>query len=79
MSTISVTLPDNLKQSIEEQARRENLSTDEFIALALSEKVKHVDELQYLQMRAAKGSRDALLKLLKKAPDVPPDVGDEVE
>jgi hypothetical protein len=77
MSTISVTLPDKLKQSVEELAKKENLSTDEFISMTLSEKVTQVDELQYLQLRAAKGSREAFLKLLKKAPDVPPEAGDE--
>lgn len=78
MSTISVTLPDKLRQSVEERAKRENLSTDEFIAMTLSEKVNVVDEVQYLQMRAAKGSREGFLKLLKKAPDTAPDAGDEL-
>ena len=79
MSTISVTLPEKLKQSVEELAKKENLSTDEFISMTLSEKVTQVDELQYLQLRAAKGSREAFLKLLKKAPDVSPDPGDEIK
>ena len=72
MHTIAVTLTEELKQSVEELAKRENLSTDEFIAMTLSEKVTHVDEFHYLQLKAAKGSRETFLKLLKKAPDVAP-------
>lgn len=66
MHTIAVTLTDDLKQSVEELAKRENLSTDEFIAMTLSEKVTR------------KGSRETFLKLLKKAPDTAPDAGDEL-
>jgi hypothetical protein len=66
MSTIAVTLTDYLKQSVEELAKRENLSTEEFISMTLSEKVMQRE------------SREPFLKLLKKAPDTAPDAGDEL-
>lgn len=66
MHTITITLADKLKQSVEELAKRENLSTDEFITMTLAEKV------------TLKESRKTFLKLLKKAPDTAPDAGDEL-
>ena len=77
MSTLNVTLTDKQRQSIEELARRENLSPEECASMMLTEKLTEVDELQYLKLRASRGSRDAFLKLLKKAPDAPPIAGDE--
>ena len=77
MATISIILPDQLKKSVEELAKLVNLSTDEFISMTLSEKVTQVDQLKYLQMRAVRGSHEALLTL-KKAPDVAADAGDEL-
>lgn len=37
MSTISVTLPDQLKKSVEELASLKDISTDEFVCMTLSE------------------------------------------
>jgi hypothetical protein len=65
MGNINITLTDEQRKSIEELANRENLSTDEYISMTLSEKV-------------TSGSREAFLKLLKRAPDVQPDAGDSM-
>lgn len=79
MSTITVTLPDQLKKSVEDMAQRENVSTDEFICMALAAKVSQVDQLAYLKMRAARGNREAFLRVLNNAPEVKSDEGDELE
>jgi len=54
MNTINITLTDELRHSVEDLAKRENVSLEEFIRMTLSEKVTEVDEHQYLQMRKAK-------------------------
>ena len=55
-------------------AEKEGITLDQFIALSLAEKMATIDTASYLQERANRGSREKLLAVLAKAPDVEPDV-----
>lgn len=78
MSKISVTLPKSLRVQIEEAAREEGISVDQYVAFAAAEKMAAQDAARYLEERAKRGSREKLLRVLAKAPDVEPDAHDRL-
>jgi hypothetical protein len=78
MSTMSVTLPQSLQEQVEALAQKEGISVTEFIALAVAEKLATLTTADYLAERAKRGSRDKLLAVLAKAPDVEPEKYDKL-
>ena len=78
MSTMSLRLPESLHERAREVAKREGVSINQLIATALAEKLSALDTVEYLQARAARGSRDAFEEVLRKVPAAPPLDGDEV-
>ena len=77
MSTLRLTFPPSLHEQVEECARKEDLSINEFIMLAVSEKLATLSTADYLAERAKRGTRDKLLAVLAKAPDVEPEDHDK--
>jgi hypothetical protein len=78
MSTTSVTLPQSLQEQVEALAQKEGISVPEFITLAVAEKLATLATADYLAERAKRGSRDKLLAVLAKAPDVEPEEYDKL-
>jgi hypothetical protein len=79
MSAISVRLPESLHDAVRELAKRENVSINQFIALALAEKVSALMTEEYLSARAAQGTREKFDAALAKVPDVEPADDDRLE
>lgn len=78
MSTLSLTIPRSLREQAEALAAREGVSVGELATLALAEKVASVATADYLAERAKRGSREKLLAVLAKAPDVEPEEHDRL-
>ena len=78
MKTISVRLPDSLHETVRELARRDNVSINQFIALALAEKVSALKTEEYLKERAQRGDRAGFEAALARVPDVEPDDRDRL-
>jgi predicted transcriptional regulator len=76
MTTLSVRLPDSLHKRLKELARQDGVSVNQFITTAVAEKLSAIATVDYLEQRAAKGSRKRFRKALSKVPDVPPDEQD---
>ena len=72
MSTISLRLPDSLHKKVRELARQENVSINQFITLALAEKISALITEDYLEERAARGQRDKFEQALARVADVEP-------
>ncbi len=70
MSTLSVRLPNSLHNTVRELAQRENTSINQFIALALAEKISALMTVDYLQARAAQGDRNKFERAMAKVADV---------
>jgi hypothetical protein len=70
MSTLSLRLPDSLHKAIRALAKRENVSINQLMTLALAEKVSALQTEKYLSQRVARGNRDKFLNALAKVPDV---------
>jgi predicted transcriptional regulator len=77
MSTVSVELPDSLHEKMRELAARDHISVDQFITVAVAEKMSALLTSDYLRQRAQRGSRSKFERVLAKVPDVAPVPGDE--
>jgi len=78
MSAISLRLPESLHDKVREIARRENVSINQIITLALAEKISAMLTEEYLGERGKRGSRAAFERVLAKVPDVPAQDADEM-
>jgi hypothetical protein len=78
MSTVSVHLPDSLQKAMQELAKREGISIDQFIATAVAEKMAALMTETYLEKRARRGSRKKYGAALPQVPDVEPDTHDRL-
>ena len=72
MSTISLRLPNSLHKQVRELAKQENVSINQFITLALAEKISALATEDYLEERAARGQRDKFEQALSRVADVEP-------
>ena len=72
MSTLHLTLPQSMHEQVEALAQKEGISITEFVTLAVAEKLATLATADYLAERAKRGSREKLLAVLAKAPDVEP-------
>lgn len=78
MSVLSLRLPNTLHEQVREMAQAEGISINQFVALAVAEKVAVLQASDYLAQRARRGSREKLLAVLAKAPDVEPEEQDKL-
>lgn len=63
---------------IKETAEEEGISMNQFITLAIAEKLATLNTIDYLEIRAKRGSREKLLAVLEKAPDIEPEAYDKL-
>ena len=77
MTAITIRLPNSVHQKIKELAARDDVSVNQFIASAASEKMASVLTLDFLKAEATKGKRSDFDHYLSMVPDVPAQAGDE--
>jgi len=78
-NVVSLRMPKTLHEQIKALAKAEGVSLNQFVMLALVEKVATLQTIDYLEQRAARGSREKLLTLLAKAPNVEPVAYDRLD
>lgn len=78
MSAINLRLPESLHKAIRELAKEDNISINQFITLAVAEKVSALMTEAYLSERASRASRAKFDAALAKVPDVEPDEHDQL-
>ena len=78
MSTLSVRLSDSLHKKLKELAKKEGVSMNQLINLAVSEKLSALLTVDYLKERAEKGSRREFEKIMDNVPDVEPEEYDKL-
>ncbi|MCY4627061.1 MAG: pilus assembly protein HicB [Acidobacteria bacterium] len=69
---VSLNLPASLKTAAEGYARRDGVSLNQFIAMALAEKIGARGAATFFAERA-RGGAAAAIAFLRSAPDVPPE------
>ena len=78
MSALSLRLPKSLHEQLKELAQEDGISVNQFVTLAVAEKIASISTIEYLEKRAKRGNRAKLLAVLNKAPDVEPDEADKL-
>ena len=78
MSALSLRLPKSLHEQLREVAQEEGISVNQFIMLAVAEKIAALSAIEYLEKRAKQGSREKFLEILCKVPDVEPEACDKL-
>lgn len=78
MTALTIRLPNSVHESIKALARKDGISVNQFIASAAAEKMASFQTLDYLRREAALGKRDDFEQFLKRVPDVPVQMGDEL-
>ncbi|MBK6745375.1 DUF6290 family protein [Ottowia sp.] len=76
MSTLSIRLPESLHKNAKVYASQEGISVNQLISTALAEKLSALAAVDYLEQRAARGSRarfDAALASVPEAEAEPRD------
>lgn len=79
MSVLSLRLPKSMHTQVREVAAEEGVSINQFITLAVAEKLASLQTVGYLEERAKRGSREQLLAILAKAPDLDPEPHDSLD
>ncbi|MDR1016700.1 MAG: type II toxin-antitoxin system HicB family antitoxin [Coriobacteriales bacterium] len=78
MSSISIRIPDSLHRGLRDFAARDHVSMNQFIASAIAEKMSALAAQDYLEARAARGSRTRFEQALALVPDAEPDEADKL-
>jgi post-segregation antitoxin (ccd killing protein) len=76
MSALSIRLPESLHKNAKAFASQEGISVNQLISTALAEKLSALAAQDYLEQRAARGSRAAFDSALGQVPDAEPDAMD---
>lgn len=78
MTTMSIRLPESLHKGIRDIAQQEGISINQFVITAVAEKMSALLTEQYLQERAARGSREKYEAALAEVADVEPEEYDRL-
>lgn len=79
-STYPLKLPTSIKKAAQRLAQEDGVSLNQWIAVAVAEKVGVVETAaSFFRKQAAKATGDGLMKFLRNAPNVPPDPEDRVK
>ena len=78
MKTMSLRMPDYLKNAVNDVCANEKISLNQFIINALSEKVSALQTLDIIEKRAKRASKESFLEALSKVPSIEPDERDRL-
>ena len=73
MSTLSVHLPDSLHETAKQLAKHDHISVNQFVTVAVAEKISALMTEEYLEQRAQRGSRAKFEEMMRRVPDVEPE------
>ena len=77
MSSLSVRLPDSLHRNLKHAADKDGISINQFINLAVAEKLSALQTYDIIAERARGASRDSFLEAMAMVPKGPVRPGDE--
>ena len=76
MSVVKITVPDDLYEKAVKMAEAQRVPVDELFVAAFADQMA---QWEWLETRAARGSREKFLAALSKVPDVEPEEYDRIE
>jgi len=78
MSTLSLRIPDSLHRTLKDAAEQDGVSINQFVSLAVAEKLSALQTFNLITQKAAKGSRKSFLKAMSMVPAGDSTEGDEI-
>ena len=78
MSTLSLRLPESLHKSARELAKKEKVSINQLVTLALAEKVAALGTEEYLEKRVKRASEAKFDKAMAKVAKIEPPENDRL-
>jgi len=78
MSTLRIKLPDSIRQRVEHFASEEGVSTDDFLATVITQRIAVAEADSYIRRRGSRGSAARMLDILKRVPDAEPESYDRI-
>ena len=76
MSTMSIRLPDSIHKATKALSKKEHISVNQFITLALAEKLAALGTQDFIEKRSVRANKNDFLHVLRSAPDIEPDSDD---
>ncbi|MCB0107357.1 MAG: toxin-antitoxin system HicB family antitoxin [Caldilineaceae bacterium] len=78
MTTLSLRLPESLHRGVKELAKQDGISINQFIAVAVAEKISALATEEYIRRRAERASRAKFDAALAQIPHAEPDEQDRI-
>ena len=78
MSTLSLRIPDSLHRTLKSAAEQDVVSINQFVSLAVAEKLSALQTYNLIVERAAKGSQESFHKVMLAVPAGEVMEGDEI-
>jgi uncharacterized protein (DUF1778 family) len=78
MSTLSLRIPESLHRTLKDAAEQDGVSINQFVSLAVAEKLSALQTFNLIADRAAQGSRENFLKAMSMVPAGSSVDGDEI-
>lgn len=72
MQTIQINIPDSILRNLKKLAKKDQISIDQFVTTAVSEKISAFMTRDYLKKKAARGSKEKFMESLARVPDIEP-------
>jgi len=77
MTILNLKLPNSIQRHLQEMADLEGVPIDQFVTIAVAEKICALTAESYLRARADRADPEAFRAILDKVPDREPTAGDE--
>jgi hypothetical protein len=78
MSTLSLRIPDSLHRVLKRAAEQDGVSINQFVGIAVAEKLSAMQTLNWIAEKAAMGSHESFLKAMSMVPAGEAVGGDEI-
>lgn len=78
-STYPLRLPLSLKAALEKLSKEDGTSINQFVVMAVAEKVSAINTAAFFEQRRALADREAFRGILNREGGQPPRPGDEIE
>ena len=79
ISTYPLRLPRSLKEAVEKQSEEDGTSINQFVVLAVAEKLSAMQTARFFEDRKARADYKAFDKIMKRRGGESPRAGDEIE
>lgn len=77
-ATYPLRLPQSLKAAVTEAAARDGISINQFITLAVAEKLTALDTVRFFEERRTRANMEQFRQILTRPGGEPPQPGDEL-